>query len=753
MTSSTPPRIKQRSLKRRIALITIGSSLATVLLVLLTAYQSLIKDFETLLTREQISASQTLAHAVNQQLERRVQALSSLAAVLTDGTRRLPPDQLRQILERQSGTKNLFSPGLTVFDENATAIAGDAHTTGRIGTNYRDRDYAQRLLKTHQPVISRPLIGRTTGVPQLVFMAPILSDDGVFLGGVGGSLDLSKQSVLPVNELAKRIDSERDNLQIIDSGNMVYVSGSHTGLHLEPLPEPGASRLVDAVLSGMPSGTEHDSHGNRQIFATAHLQRLGWLFVKTTPYEKALAPAWASFQRFFLWSLGGASLLVLFGLWLTRRALQPLNAMTERITHMADAPQTGARLPASRVHELQGLTRAFNALAHSREQKDQQIRAQRDRLELQFQQSGDGILTLDSDSLTILRLNRRMAEMTGYPPETLVGQKPHDSLFAEPTKLLAFLQHVEQDTGVQHAEFKLYDASGSAIEVEISATRLVFSSHAEIMLNLRDATERNMLAALKERFIATLSHELRTPLTAINGALKLLVSGTSGALPDTAQQMAELGLRNGLRLQTLIDDLLDFSKLAAGHMAITLSPCDLQTLLEETAQGNQPLAMNHDVALQLDACGPWLISADAVRLRQILDNFISNAIKASPPGGVVTLAAATQQNRVRISVTDQGKGIPDEFRPFVFQRFAQAETSPGGTTEGTGLGLAICKELAEQMHGTVGYRSQANQGACFWVELPFPETTTLPKPDEPGRQRCDDGVTQKVLSSAQSYPE
>ena len=311
--------LKKRSLKRRVALITISCSLISVLLVLMTAYKSLTSDIENLLTREQIIESRRLASAVNQELEVRALALSSLASVLTDGEKLLSEARLQETLNRQKNMKALFSPGLIVFDADATAIVEDTYVPGRIGTNYRDRPHFIRVVKNRQPTISRPIIGRATGAPLLSFLAPIQTDDGDLLGVVSGFINLSKKSILPANQRSDQNQHDQDSLQIIDTSNMVYVSGNRDGLHLQPLPAPGENRLIDAALSGISFGTADDGTGTQQIYAASHLQRLGWLFVKTTPYQQAIAPARASFQRFLIWSLAGASLLALVGFWLTQR--------------------------------------------------------------------------------------------------------------------------------------------------------------------------------------------------------------------------------------------------------------------------------------------------------------------------------------------------------------------------------------------------------------------------------------------------
>ena len=181
--------------------------------------------------------------------------------------------------------------------------------------------------------------------------------------------------------------------------------------------------------------------------------------------------------------------------------------------------------------------------------------------------------------------------------------------------------------------------------------------------------------------------------------------------------MNSLALRNGHRLQLLISDLLDFSKLSAGRMSVTLAPESLQPILESTVFDNQTMADEYKVVLTAHCSLRQKVITDPHRLRQILDNFVSNAIKFSPANGKVRVFVETgSSGSTRIVVQDNGDGVPESFVERLFDRFSQADAGNTKTTAGTGLGLAICRELAALMNGRLGY--YYDQGAHFWVELP-----------------------------------
>lgn len=240
-----------------------------------------------------------------------------------------------------------------------------------------------------------------------------------------------------------------------------------------------------------------------------------------------------------------------------------------------------------------------------------------------------------------------------------------------------------------------------------------------------DLTEHKRVEQMKNEFVSTVSHELRTPLTSISGALGLVNGGALGEAPPAMRQMLEIAYRNSQRLGHLINDLLDMEKIAAGKMSFDMREQPLRFLLEEALASNQAFAIQLGVNCVLRETADVQVWVDALRLQQVLGNFLSNAIKYTPEGGEVSLhCSVPDATRVRISVTDQGPGIAAEFRSRVFEKFAQADASDSRQKGGTGLGLAIAKEFIERMGGTVGFDTEEGQGTTFWCELPVIEACT-----------------------------
>ncbi|MFP2898922.1 ATP-binding protein [Corallococcus sp. 4LFB] len=243
---------------------------------------------------------------------------------------------------------------------------------------------------------------------------------------------------------------------------------------------------------------------------------------------------------------------------------------------------------------------------------------------------------------------------------------------------------------------------------------------------MRDLTERKAVERMKNEFVSTVSHELRTPLTSIRGSLGLLENGIVGELPPQALGMVRIARTNTERLIRLINDILDLEKMESGMLELKLQPQTAQDLVEATLAGVQGVAEAAHVRLRSDVEGAPQVKGDRDRLIQVLTNLVSNAIKFSPQGASVVVAAGlTADGRVRFSVTDQGSGIPEEKLSRLFGRFQQLDASDTRNKGGTGLGLAISQAIVEQHGGRIDVSSPPSQGATFHFTL---EALRVPAP-------------------------
>ena len=236
---------------------------------------------------------------------------------------------------------------------------------------------------------------------------------------------------------------------------------------------------------------------------------------------------------------------------------------------------------------------------------------------------------------------------------------------------------------------------------------------------LRYAYERNRLERLKDEFVGTVSHELRTPLTSISGALGLLMTNAVGELPEPAKRILIIAHSNCLRLVRLVNDILDMDKSDFGLVEYIYSRVNVLSLVEKSLEANRGFADGHRVGLRVEDAGSVSdVRADPDRLNQVITNLLSNAIKFSPADQDVVVKIENVADVVRISVRNYGPGIPADFKPLVFERFAQADATDTRQKGGTGLGLSIVKQIVERLGGKVGFDDAVGGGTIFHVELP-----------------------------------
>ncbi len=245
-------------------------------------------------------------------------------------------------------------------------------------------------------------------------------------------------------------------------------------------------------------------------------------------------------------------------------------------------------------------------------------------------------------------------------------------------------------------------------------------------ISVREEAEAKALAAAKARytFLATMSHEIRTPLNGVLGLTEVMLHGELNA---EQRELATTVRHSGQLLRALLDDVLDFSKIDSGRLDLESVPLDLRRLCEDIVRLWQGPATERglDLAVQWEAGAPAWVHGDPTRLRQILGNLVSNAIKFTE-AGYVHIRVAACDDRLQIAVADTGQGIPESALDHIFEPFRQADSSTTRKHGGTGLGLAICRRLATALGGELSVRSTLGEGTVFRVSLPLDEA----EPDE-----------------------
>jgi signal transduction histidine kinase len=268
-------------------------------------------------------------------------------------------------------------------------------------------------------------------------------------------------------------------------------------------------------------------------------------------------------------------------------------------------------------------------------------------------------------------------------------------------------------------------SDGSELPIDLSLSPVALQERKFFTIIIHDATAKRKVDRLKNEFISTVSHELRTPLTSIKGALGIVLSGDLGELEGRSKDLLVIANNNADRLTRLVNDILDIDKLEFGSMQLNNQRMVIYQLLQQSVLQNQGYGSRYGVELVLDdvdgSVGSLCVNLDVDRFLQVMSNLLSNAIKYSHLGSQVRVNLQRAGSFVRISVIDQGQGIPESFRQHIFRKFAQADSSDTRKRDGTGLGLSITKAIVERLGGKIDYDSIEGEGATFYFTLPIAE--------------------------------
>lgn len=344
-----------------------------------------------------------------------------------------------------------------------------------------------------------------------------------------------------------------------------------------------------------------------------------------------------------------------------------------------------------------------------------------------------------------LAANEPFAQMCGHTAGSIVGKSDYDIWSKEIADSYIKDDMEIMKNGESRTTEELIQSPDGPRWHETHKTPL-FNEKGEIVGTTgfsRDITERKEIDKMKNEFVSMVSHELRTPLTSIRGSLGLVTSGKIQTLSEKTQGLLEIANNNCVRLINLINDILDIEKIEAGKMDFEIKTLNLIPIVEQSIQANLQYAERHNVGIKLSKeIEKIFVKADSERLIQVITNLLSNAIKFSEQDIPVEVSINKIENKVRVSVTNFGREITEEFKSRIFQKFAQADSSDARQKGGTGLGLSISKAIIEKLQGNIGFISE-NKKTTFYFNLPeyieeIPIITNRPDLSKPNILICED---------------
>ena len=472
---------------------------------------------------------------------------------------------------------------------------------------------------------------------------------------------------------------------------------------------------TSAAQGGSPVGTVEEAAASAALFDGDGAQ-VGVL--RHVPAEARLERALREARSAaLLAALGGFALALALVRRASRQVLEPLDELEQGARRLASGAEPAPLRLADGPQELHAIAASMNSLAGALGERVASLSRARAELEAVLGSMAEGVVAVDSDERVLL-MNSAAARLLSLdaPPASglpLWTRVRHAELELRLRQVLSDGRPWTGDAGAPRADGLVLGLSIAPIEGAEPAGR-----PAGAVVLLSDVTSVRRLEQVRIDFVANVSHELRTPLAAIMGALETL--SEPDADPETVRRFLELANRNATRLQAIVNDLLDLSKIEAEAETMAVEPLRADVPLRTAAGALAGAAEAKGVALELPPplAADVQVAGHAQRLEQVFTNLLENAIKYTPAGGRVSVRAVATPREVRFEVQDTGIGIPAASLPRVFERFYRVDRSRARDMGGTGLGLAIVKHAVKAHGGTVSATSEEGRGSCFRVSLP-----------------------------------
>lgn len=347
----------------------------------------------------------------------------------------------------------------------------------------------------------------------------------------------------------------------------------------------------------------------------------------------------------------------------------------------------------------------------------------------------DGIIVLDTQQRIVLA-NKAAEVITGYHVSEMTGKIIDNLLMMrdQSGQTVTFKscceigQRNDQTVGGSLILANLIGRQDHSTQVEILVSRVTgdITSELSCLLILHDVTQERVFKQMQIDFVSMASHEFRTPITSIINYLAVLSEETKGKLKAQQLEFLSRALASAQQLSFLVDNLLNVSKIERGSISLSLHSMDWHKSLTDVFQNHRPQATAKNISLELElppSLSPVL--ADDIRINEVLNNLIDNAINYTKEGGKITIGAKLSGNEVVTYVQDTGVGIPQEVIPHLFTKFFRAPGALQQSSKGTGLGLYIAKSIIDLHHGKIWVESTLGKGSTFYFTLPLADNSQM----------------------------
>ncbi|QJC51446.1 HAMP domain-containing protein [Paenibacillus albicereus] len=484
----------------------------------------------------------------------------------------------------------------------------------------------------------------------------------------------------------------------------------------------GRKEVLEAEAEGSGRAIRHSETVGQNMLYVAVAADPGRLPSDLIRLSYSLESVEISVNKLWTVLIGGLILLFLLSAAVSYRVALGLTRPLEQITGAArriKAMDYSVRVDIRSKDEIGELGTAINAMAEGLQVQMNRIQENETQLYSVLDNMTSGIVMINAGGRMVL-FNRRAEEVLGFEHREMVGK--HYSEVKQQYELSQFIQQGIDNQEPMHDEITFYFPEERLLELNLVPVYASDDRYGGALLVLHDVSAIRRLERMRSEFVANVSHELKTPVTAIKGFAETLLGGAVHD-PVMSQQFMQIIYDESERLNRLIGDILELSKVESRRVPLQLSPVDLTAFLRRSIEVMEPEAAKKGIALEAVIADGIFLEADEDRLRQIVINLLQNGINYTPEGGQVAVSASLAVREdgletVRIRISDTGIGIPKKDLPRIFERFYRVDKARSRVSGGTGLGLSIVKHLVELHKGTITVDSTVGVGTSFILELP-----------------------------------
>ncbi|PLR98112.1 two-component system histidine kinase PnpS [Bacillus sp. T33-2] len=517
------------------------------------------------------------------------------------------------------------------------------------------------------------------------------------------------------DEISKMSDLLNARVTLVDlDGNIRYDSGEISNINMREHQD-----IIRDIVSERPEkenelkvGGKYDLHYYwHPLNSDGEKDGYTFLTIKINELKKAYRQIWWLLSI----SLGLALIvIILLVTRITARYTKPIEAATNVAIELAKGNYR-ARTYEDHIDETGMLSASINILARNLQELMKAQEIQQDRLGTLIEHMGSGLILIDSKGYINL-INRAYKDIFHVDPGEYLYKLYYDVIeHREITNMIEEIFMTEQKVrkqvllpiDIERRHFEVYG-------VPIIGTNNVWKG---ILLVFHDITELKKLEQMRKDFVANVSHELKTPITSIKGFSETLLDGAMND-KNTLEAFLSIILKESDRLQSLIQDLLDLSKIEQQGFKLEVQPFDVTEAISEVVTILNGRAEQKNIALEFKDNGSnVMIEGDVDRLKQVFINLVTNALNYTPNGGKVSVTVKENSSSVTIKVKDTGIGIDKEEIPRIFERFYRIDKARSRNSGGTGLGLAIVKHIVEAHKGSIEVKSDIGNGTVFSIKL------------------------------------